>query len=156
METLLISNTYRLLSVATVFFFCEAEAAKSVSLNLKAVIDTVLSIARIDGDDDIDVLSNPKLMFRVIYNGIKSIDVKFTSRNDWNLQKADDVNKKINYVCLVNGKKIKDAHKIALLSQFHDSKYDFEATFEVANRDNVYEPGEYYDNVTLTVAEMDN
>jgi hypothetical protein len=61
----------------------------------------------------------------------------------------------MSYTCLVNRKKIEDAHEIAFPYQFHDGKYDFEVGFEVTDKDSSYEPGEYCDNVTVTVVEMD-
>ncbi|MDR1362215.1 MAG: hypothetical protein LBJ16_03300 [Holosporaceae bacterium] len=132
------------------------EANNSTSLQLKAVIDPVVNIIRIDNEDEeLDVLKGPSANFSIVSNGGKGAEIVFNTAHNWRLQKSDDESKVIEYKCLVDSEELDTSSGTGTVSvaedKFDGSRYNFKASFHVKDSDITYESGSYADTVNISV-----
>jgi hypothetical protein len=140
------------------FLVLSVEADRQVSVQLKAIIDPVINIFRIDDVGDIDVVSGGKAHFNVVSNVEKGVEIGFLSENNWKLLRNDDsdASQPIDYECLHNGKVIAvDSPLTVDAGEFIESQYEFSTAFRVRDPSKKYEAGTYRDTVTVTVKSLD-
>jgi hypothetical protein len=102
---------------------------------------------------DVDVFGDASASFTITYNGVNNVNVEFVSENMGKLVKSDDFNETIGYSCKFNEENFIENRKTVQNAEFNNGKYDFQLTFEPEKSAECYKPGEYSDNLTITVSE---
>lgn len=152
-----------LVKLLAFFCFVSAEAERKVELNLKASVDPLLNLERLDNNGDINLFDRTESHYRIAANQQRNVKVTISTRNRWKAKRigGNDVDERdsITYRAQFKGQDSAEddlgadkEYTEIKQDRFNGNCYEFSLIFYPEKSVSKYNAGNYSDTITVNIA----